>query len=278
MRLPINPNNISLQISALSPFTKSSENFYKKEIKKFEKLDDINQSPDICITDRGEKKDNFIIFNSPKLKNLSENRNNNIFDIDSFPIVENYNYYEQNENEIIDNDLKDKIINELILAKKLADFHLGFFNNLSDASFKRIQPNILYNVVKNSNKILSLLKIFYIYEKYNTNNYLLKKLYFKKWKLSVNFIDSNISENVHIINKFGHCISAKNIVIKEIRCGIHPEDENNCNNCFCLRIITRLKRILLRHYYLKKINARKYYLFKWYKNSFKKIRPLYLIS
>ena len=40
--------------------------------------------------------------------------------------------------------------------------------------------------------------------------------------------------NIHIINKLGHCISAKHIVIKEIGCGLHPDD--NYINCSCWKI------------------------------------------
>ena len=275
IRLPVNPNDIELQISTLSPFTKSSENLFKKEIKRFEKLDRIIKSPDICITDRGERKENFDIFNSPKVINTLGN-NNNIFDVDdSIPIMDNDNDNYNDEYEIEDEDLKNKINDELKLTKKLADFHSGFMNNITEKTFNKIQPSILYNIIKNNNKKLCLLKIFYIYAKYKMNKYLLYKSYFRKWKKAVNFIDIHTKENIHILNKLGHCISAKNVIIKEIRCGIHPNNDDA--SCFCMKIRTDLRRILLRYYLLKKIDVRKYYLFKWYKNIFRKIRPLYMV-
>jgi hypothetical protein len=276
IRLPVNPNDIELQISTLSPFTKSSENLFKKEIKRFEKLDRIIKSPDICITDRGERKENFDIFNSPKVINALGN-NNNIFDVDdSIPIMDNDNDNCNDEYEIEDEDLRNKINNELKLAKKLADFHTRFMNNTTEKIINRIQPTVLYNIIKNNNKKLCLLKIFYIYAKYKMNKYLLLKLYLRKWLKAINFIEIRTKENIHIINKSGHCISAKSVIVKEIRCGIHSNNEDNAG-CSCLKIRTDLGRILLRHYLLKNIDVRKYYLFKWYKNTFKKIRPLYMI-
>ena len=266
MRLPINPNDIELHISALSPLTRSSKNFHKKEIRRFEKIEGLNIRQDICITDRGEKKDTIEFYNSPKMKNsYDEYINNN----------KSENTYSDNyENEIIDPDLNNKINDELKLKKKLADFYLRFLKNLPENSYKRIQPNILYNILKSENMKLSLLKLLYIYEHFKMNKYSIKKSYLKKWKKSVNFIDIDINNNFHILNKFGHCLSAQNI--KEINCGIHSEIENEIN-CTCLRTRILLKKVLLRHMLLKRINIRKYYLFKWYKNTFKKIRPLYVI-
>ena len=268
MRLPINPNDIELQISALSPFNRSSRDFYKKEIKKLNKLEEISPPQDMCITDRGNKKDTLLIFNSPKMNNSDENNNNNIFD----------NTYSDNyENEINDPELNNNINKELNLTKKLADFHLRFFKDLPEKSFYRIQPRILYNIINKGNEKLALLKIFYIYEKYKMNEYSIKKMYLRKWQRALNFLDINIDNNIHIINKFGHCLSAKNIVIREIRCGIHQNNENNFN-CSCLRIRIKLKKILIRHHLLKDIDPRKYYLFKWYKNTFRKIRAIFVIS
>ena len=267
IRLPINPNGIELQISALSPFTKSSNNFFRKENKN--KFEEITPNQDICITDRGNKKDTIDVFNSSKINNSYENNNNNIFD-NSYS-----DNYENIVNEINDQELKDKINNELLLTKKLIDFHTRFMKNSPDNWLNKIQPNILFNIIKKENEKLSLLKLFYLYEKYNTNKYLIKKLYFLKWLRAINFINMNIGKNnIHIINKLGHCISAKHIVIKEIGCGLHSDD--NYINCSCWKIKMYLQKILLRHYLLKNIEPRKYYLFKWYKNTFKKIRPLFM--
>ena len=266
IRLPINPNGIELQISALSPFTKSSRDFYKKEIKNITKLEEINPQQDYCITDRGNKKDTIDVFNSPKMNNSYLNNNNNIFDNSYSDNYENY------INEINDPELKDKINNELIITKKLAEFHLKFMKTLPEKSFNQIQPLILYNILKKENEKLSLLKLYNIYEKYNTNKYLIIKLYFRKWLKASNFIDVNKGRNFHIINKLGHCLSAQHIVIKEIGCGLHSNDDN----CSCWKIRKNLRKILLRHYLLKDIDKRKYYLFKWYKNTFKKVRPIFM--
>ena len=190
-------------------------------------------------------------------------------------MMDNDNDNFNDEYEIEDEDLRNKINNELKLAKKLADFHTRFMNNTTEKIINRIQPTVLYNIIKNNNKKLCLLKIFYIYSKYKMNKYLLYKSYFKKWKKAINFIDIHTKENIHILNKLGHCISAKNVIIKEIRCGIHPNNDDI--SCFCMKIRTDLRRILLRHYLLKKIDVRKYYLFKWYKNIFRRIRPLYMV-
>lgn len=274
MKLPINPNDIVLQISALSPFNKSSENFFKKEIKRFDK---VTHPPDVCITDRGEQKDRLDIFNSPKIRYSPQN--NNIFDnYDYYQNEENYNdYINENDNIFDYEELKDNIKQELNESKRLNDFLSGYFENISEKQLSLIQPNVLYNIIKINNKILSLLKLFYIYDRYNLNEDWLKKKYFKKWKKAVNFINLNFGYKFHILNKSGHCISAKNIVIQEIRCGIYPNNKHHID-CLCLKIGTNLKKILIRHYLLKFWDERKYYLFKWYKNTFKKIRPLYIFA
>ena len=143
-------------------------------------------------------------------------------------------------------------------------------------SFKRLDPNKIYNIINDNNKILALIQIFYIYAHYKYDKYFIKLEYWNRWKKKIGiFNNSNNNYLTHLKNISGHCFSAEKIIIKEIRCGIHP-DSNNLTDCMCLRTRLCLKRILLRHYLLKVINKKKYYLLIWYKKALKKIRAIYL--
>ena len=301
MRLPVNPNDIELQISALSPFTKSSRNFYKEDIKRYNKFEEIIPDTNMCITDRVNQRDKLEVFTSPRflrpnneyneynnyngpISQNSENdnydnyydnvgceyNNNNIFDVQTYNrIHRRYRF----DIEIPNEELKNKICDGLNNNKKLVEFHLNYVKNLPKNRFKKIQPKILYNIINDTSKKLLLLKIFYTYEKYKNSKYLIKKVYFKKWKKSSNLIDINDNDFVHIVNKYGHCLSAESIIVKEIKCGIHVNFEGNVD-CLCKKIKISLIRLLIRYFYLKEIDKKKYYLYKWYKNTFGKIRPI----
>ena len=196
-------------------------------------------------------------------------KNNIIENINSIPIVETID-----SAKIPDRRFYPKIYNSLKKTQKLVDFHLAFLKEVPHHSFKRIVPNKIYNIINDTNKKLSLMQIFYIYAHYKYDKYFIKKEYWYRWKKKVKLFTAN--KNItHIKNISGHCFSVEKIIVKEIRCGIH-HDSNNYMDCLCLRTMICLKRILLRHYLLKIIDKKKYYLYKWYKKALGKVRPIYL--
>ena len=149
---------------------------------------------------------------------------------------------------------------------------MQFLKEVPHPTFKQVLPEKIYNIINDTNKKLALLQIFYIYAHYKYNKYLIKKTYWNRWKKKVKLFSVN-NNVIHLKNINGHCFSVQKIVVKEIRCGIHP-DSKTFIDCLCLRTKYCLKRIILRHYLLKLIDRKKYYLYKWYKKALGKIRPI----
>ena len=152
---------------------------------------------------------------------------------------------------------------------------MKFLKEVPHYTFKKIFPKKIYNIINDTNRKLMLMQIFYIYAHYKYDKYLIKKVYWNRWKKNIKIFNVSDIETIHIKNISDHCFSVEKIIIKEIKCGIHP-DSMNFIDCLCFRVRICLKRILLRHYLLKIIDKKKYYLFKWYKKAFGKIRPIYL--
>jgi hypothetical protein len=296
------PYKNELSVSVLSPFSQTSKNFYKAK-----ERDLTFFSPQQSFTERRERREKEMLekirIEKIKMKktqiieNASFEIKKIIINIPSCPITETINYIKDCRNsklkaKIIDNinsvpnkeiinitKIPDKrfypkIYKSLKKTQKLIDFQLQFLKEVPHHSFKRIDPNGIYNIINKTNKELALLKIYYIYEHYKCNKFIIKRLYWNRWKKKVKIlcVDNN---DVHLKNICGHCFSVEKIVVKEIRCGIHPDSE--CfMDCLCLKARICLKRIILRYYLLKKLDIKKYYLFKWYKKALKKIRPIYL--
>ena len=55
------------------------------------------------------------------------------------------------------------------------------------------------------------------------------------------------------------------------------ENYNNyhmCFHCICYISKSKIKRVLMRHKFMRELNPKRYYLFLWYKNVFNKIRNI----
>ena len=201
--------------------------------------------------------------NRPYLKNEI------IANIDLTPIKETIGWAK-----LPDKRFYPKIYKSLKITQNLANFHMQFLRDVPHQTFNNIAPNKIYNIINDTNRKLALMKIYYIYAHYKYDKYLIKKKYWIKWIKNVNIFTGD-NNQYHLTNIYGHCFSAEKIVIKEIKCGIHPYSMNYMD-CLCLRTRFCLKRILLRYYLLKVIDQRKYYLYLWYKNALGRIKQIYL--
>ena len=309
IKSPITPSKNELVISTLSPFSTSTRNFYKAKQRRLNLF-----SPEQSYKERRERREKEI-FDKNGIEKEKEKDNlistkiiesNNfevrkiIINIPKCPksltvdylkdirkpclktnIIDNINSIPNREiicrNKIPDKRFYPKIYKSLKKTQNLVDFHLQFLKEVPHHSFNRILPNKIYNIINDTNKKLALMQIFYIYAHYKYDKYLIKKIYWNRWKKEIKLFNVTINSNdiTHLKNIAGHCFSMERIVVKEIRCGIHP-NSSNFMDCLCLRTKISLKRIILRHYLLKIIDKKKYYLFEWYKKALKKIRPIYL--
>ena len=295
------PSKNELVVSGLSPFSKTTKNFYRdkeKRLKLFGLEQSLKEKQERGKKEIYEKKEKETIISI----NISKNANNEdkkiiISNIPKCPISETINYIKDIRNPCLKNNIMDninsipnreiidiakipdkriypKIYKSLKKTQNLIDFHITFLKDVPHHSFKRIEPNKIYNIINDTNNKLCLMQIFYIYAHYKYDKYLIKKEYWNRWKKKANLLTEN-NNIIHLKNMSGHCFSVEKIIVKEIKCGIH-HDSNNLIECLCLRTRRCLKRIILRHYLLKIINKKKYYLLKWYKNALGKIRPIYL--
>ena len=320
IKYPVTPSKNEISVSVMSPFSRTSSNFYKIQQQKrlfspeasakdnrnernerIERIERIERVERVERVDRMERKDKGriqgiispsksptssfqvkkIYVKIPKCeKSVTVNYLQKIksLGVKSNTIMDNINTV-PNKEKIVKAKIPDRrfyptIYKSLKRTQSLIDFHMQFLQEVPHPTFKQVLPEKIYNIINDTNKKLALLQIFYIYAHYKYNKYLIKKTYWNKWKKKVKIFSVNSNNNViHLKNINGHCFSVQKIVVKEIRCGIHP-DSKDFIDCLCFRTKYCLKRILLRHYLLKQIDRKKYYLYKWYKKALRKIRPI----
>ncbi len=168
-----------------------------------------------------------------------------------------------------------KIYDEIQKTKRDLDFHLEFLKQVPHDTFNKLMPNKMLDMIKQMHTNLALLKVFYIYKLYKTDKFLIKKTFINRWKKNTSIFNNTDLGDIHITNLNGHCFSMERIEVRVVRCGLHHESMRYYD-CLCLRLRKCLKRILLRHYFMKYLDRRRYYLYRWYKNVFRRIRKIYL--
>ena len=174
-----------------------------------------------------------------------------------------------------DRRIYPKIYDEIQKTKKDLDFHLEFLKQVPHSTFNKLMPEKMLNTLKDMRRKLVLMKVFYIYTLNKNDKFFIKKTYWNRWKKNTLIFNSEDIKDIHITNLTGHCFSMQRIEVREIRCGFH-HDSMRYYDCLCLRARLCLKRILLRHYFLRYIDRRRYYLYLWYKKVFRRIRIIYL--
>ena len=157
-------------------------------------------------------------------------------------------------------ELKNEIKKSILINNNL----LNLINLNGNGNRGLSSINNYLTFIKYQNKLLSAYQIYSLYDFNNNNhNIKLKRDYFYRWLKHNKIFKSTIIQENHIKSKNNHCIS----------CNCNKFNLN-CIDCNCTKIKNALKRILIRHVYMKKINLRKYYLYLWYKKTFKTIRQI----
>ena len=148
------------------------------------------------------------------------------------------------------NEIKQSMIINSRIYKMIA--------NTRENIKEKFNINSYLNFVKQNNKVLGAYQLYYLYLMLNEDNeYNIKKYFFLKWKKTVGI---KIIGDKHRKN----CIC-------NMECMKYKE-------CYCHELNIILKKILVRHIYMKKVNKRRYYLFLWYKKCFGKARDVYFIK
>ena len=174
-----------------------------------------------------------------------------------------------------DRRIYPKIYEQIQKTKKDLDFHLEFLKQVPHSTFNKIYPEKMLNMMQEMHRNLALMKIFYIYTNYKVDKFYIKKNYWTRWKNNTMIFNNDNIKDIHLTNMHGHCFSVERIVVKEVRCGLHHESMRYMD-CLCMRLRLCLKRILWRHYFLWYVDRRRYYLYRWYRNVFRRIRFIYI--
>ena len=158
------------------------------------------------------------------------------------------------------NELKKEIKKSMLINNNL----LNLVNLSGNGSRGLSSINNYLKLIKYQNKLLSAYQIYSLYDMNNNNqNIKLVRYYFYRWLKNNKIFKRTIKQENHIKSKNNHCINCNCIKFNL-----------SCIDCHCTKIKNALKRILIRNVYMKQINIRKYYLYLWYKNTFKTIRQI----
>ena len=157
-------------------------------------------------------------------------------------------------------ELKKEIKKSMLINNNL----LNMVNLSGNGSRGLSSINNYLKLIKYQNKLLSAYQIYSLYDMNNNNqNIKLVRYYFYRWLKHNKIFKRTIKQENHIKSKNNHCINCNCIKFNL-----------SCIDCHCTKIKNALKRILIRNVYMKQINIRKYYLYLWYKNTFKTIRQI----
>ena len=158
-------------------------------------------------------------------------------------------------------ELKKEIKKSMLINNNL----LNMVNLSGNGSRGLSSINNYLKLIKYQNKLLSAYQIYSLYDMNNNNqNIKLLRYYFYRWLKHNKIFKRTIKQENHIKTKNNHCINCNCIKFNL-----------SCIDCHCTKIKNALKRILIRNVYMKQINIRKYYLYLWYKNTFKTIRQIF---
>ena len=157
-----------------------------------------------------------------------------------------------------------EIKNEFKKSMSLNNNVLNLINICGNGNESLSSINNYLKLIQYQNKLIAAYQIYSFYF-YNNHYIKLIRYYFYKWLKHNKIFKNSTKQENHIISKNNHCIN----------CNCFRNHINlNCIDCHCNKIKKVLKKILIRHIYMKKINLRKYYLYLWYKKSFKTIRKI----
>ena len=163
------------------------------------------------------------------------------------------------------------------LSNKVQNNTLNIMKNFSNTIFDQIESQKFIEYFKRYNKTFSAYQILCLYTLYNKNyDFFDKKLAFATWK-KLNKIFRNSSNEFHIKNKNGHCVTCKYKNYNhcpQCFCSINQ----NCFNCECKYLKILLKKIMIRYKFMKTNNPERYYFYIWYKIVFNKRRQINILD
>ena len=158
---------------------------------------------------------------------------------------------------------------------------LNVLKNCNEKLFNMISSEKYVRILEKNQKLLSAYQIYCLYSLLNNGkNFYKLKFGFKKWKQLIS-VFNKMEESKHIKTIKGHCVgcdcqdllmSYSSSILSLNSIGNNNNSTNVCYHCSCHLCKIKFKRILIRHKFMKEINPKRYYLFLWYKNTFKKIR------
>ena len=164
------------------------------------------------------------------------------------------------------NDKKIKIPDIDSEIKKTININCNInkmINNTREGIKEKLNISSYLNIMKQNNKLIGAYQLYFFYYLVNDDITFYKKKYFLlKWKKNCKIFNNDIN---NIAGKHSYkCI-----------CNVKKQ----CyKDCICNDINKSLKKILIRHIFMKKMNVRRYYLFLWYKKSFRKARDVFFIK
>ena len=126
-------------------------------------------------------------------------------------------------------------------------------------------------VLKEHNKKMQVYHMYYLYMLFHDNiDFYLKRRIFNKWRINNKVFEKPILKR-HIKS-----ILVKNLLKKDNRYKCFCSENDLCLNCDCMHLQVKLKKILIRHVFMKLANPTRFYFYLWYKKTFWKVLPIYL--
>ena len=136
-------------------------------------------------------------------------------------------------------------------------------NNSREGIKEKLNINSYLNIMKQHNKLIAAYQLYFFYFLINDDITFYKKKYFLfKWKKNCKIFNNDIN-NIMGVHSYKCVCNVKKHYYK---------------GCICNDINIVLKKILIRHIFMKKMNAKRYYLFLWYKKCFRKVRDVFFIK
>ena len=186
---------------------------------------------------------------------------------------------------------KDKILLPYIYKLSLYNNNavnktLNVLKNCNGKLFKMIDYEEYARTLERHQKEIAAYQIYFLFSFFNNGKeYYRLKYAFNKWKKFIK-VFNHIMRIKHIKNLRGHCLGCDCEDLHQCHisyCCCENEKENNkcnnyslCFNCSCKLCQIILKKILIRHKFMKSVNPKRFYLNLWYKHIFNKGRTINL--
>jgi hypothetical protein len=220
--------------------------------------------------------------NTTNTPHQSKDAKSNTYEV----IEEENDYYNSLLKQSINNLTKTNLLLPYIYKLSLHNNNainktLDMLTNCNAKLFKLINSEDYVKFLKKNQKIISAYQIYCLYCLFNKGkNFYRLKNRFTKWKKNMNIFNQN-TINKHIRNKREQYLGTNYLSQQKDKnycyCKkLNKSNRNNNYNCLCKLRRTILKKILIRQKFMKKINPKRYYLYLWYKNIYKKVRSINL--